>query len=194
MASGGPPDTLNQRHFVAALMLASGYRQADIARTLGYHPNRLSMIATSPLFRAQVADLQRQLREATLGDAMAMIEREAGASVEVIVGIRDDAGEPGATRLRAANDLLDRHPLLSRRTAVDETRTLRVSFSAADLAQMARAVAPAAGALPEIAPVRGAEGPNGHADASPKATAPAPRLVPLEAAIRAAEGEAADSA
>ncbi|MGH8596627.1 MAG: hypothetical protein ACREXT_08215 [Gammaproteobacteria bacterium] len=143
MTSGYGPDKLGSRHFLMALMHAAGFRNVDIARQLGYTESRVSIIINSPLFQAQVRDLQGELRDATLGDAMATIEREAGNSVRVLVDIRD-AGENGNVRRLAANDLLDRHPSFARRSANTEEHVVRVSFGPRELAQMLRALPPGA--------------------------------------------------
>lgn len=135
MVAGGPPERLNNRHLLMALMVAAGWRQKDIAAKLGFNPNRVSIICGSPLFKAQVQNLQRELRESTVADVVHRIATEAGPSLDVMVELRDHAqAEP--VRLSAAKDILDRNPKLARVSKVEGESSLRVSFGAPELRQM----------------------------------------------------------
>ena len=49
--------------------------------------------------------------------------------------LRDHA-ENESVRNKSANDLLDRHPVLARRTHHEEERTIRISFGPAEIRQI----------------------------------------------------------
>ena len=105
--SGGPPKRLNSRHLLLALMVASGWKRGDIARHLGYHPSRVTIILDSPLMKSHIAALQKELREGHVDDVLSRLARETGNSVETLVELRDEAENP-AIRLSAAGKLLDK--------------------------------------------------------------------------------------
>jgi hypothetical protein len=142
MTSGGPPDTLNERHHLAAMLLAAGYRGTEVAAAVGLHPNRLSLIKSqSPLFRAQVADLQRELRDAVRDDALAILERAAGPAAAFLEALIGDEGAPLRERRQAAEGVLDRHPAIAKRNAPQDA-TIKITFTTADLASMRAALPP----------------------------------------------------
>lgn len=134
----GAPTRMNSRYFLIALMNAAGFRNCDIARHIGLGENRVSIILSSPLMKAQIRDLQGELRTSTVEDVMGIIEREAGNNVRVLIELRDGAQGPGADNVRrlAANDLLDRHPRFAKRTHHDEERTIRIAFGPAEIRQI----------------------------------------------------------
>ncbi len=105
--SNPPPRRLNNRHLLLALMVASGWRQTDIARHLGYHPNRVSIILGSPLMKSHVLALQKDLREGHIDDVLTKLARETGNSVDALVALRDHAENP-SVQLGAASKLLDK--------------------------------------------------------------------------------------
>lgn len=134
------------RTFLMAIMHVSGFRNRDIAKHLGYTEPWVSTKLASPLMQAQIRDLQEDLRTATVGDAMEIIEREAPASVQMLVDIRGTtpsmlAQEQNVQR-QAANDLLDRHPKFMKKTHHEEEHTVRLVLSTADVQQMMRAHPP----------------------------------------------------
>ena len=106
--SGNPiPRTLNARHLLIALMVASGWRQTDIATHLGYHPNRVNIILSSPLMKSHISALQRELREGHVDDVLARLARETGNALDTLVDLRDNAENP-SVRLGAATKLFDK--------------------------------------------------------------------------------------
>lgn len=135
MSMVGAPTKLNARHFLCALMHAAGFTNRKIADHLGYHENRISIILSSPLMRAQIKELQEELRAGTIEDVMGIIEREAGNNVRVLLELRDHAEESNTRRL-AANDLLDRHPRFAKRTHHEEERTIRIAFGPSEIRQI----------------------------------------------------------
>lgn len=129
MVSGGHPDQLKARHNVIALMVAAGWKQKDIAEQLGFHENRISIIAQSPLFRVHVQDIQKKMREGLIDDVNELIRAEAIPSMRRLVALRDHAsGEPGEnTQLAAANSLLDRGAPKVTRQELDYSLTIKLS-------------------------------------------------------------------
>lgn len=140
MAMVGAPTSLNARHFLVALMHAAGFTNRKIADHLNYHENRISIILSSPLMKAQIAELQGELRMGTLGDVAAIIEREAGPSVQVLLEIRDDAmlrlsPQGQSVRKSASEAILDRSRF-AKRTHHEEERTIRIAFGPAEIRQI----------------------------------------------------------
>src|SRR5438552_1579041 len=82
--------TMTDRRQIVMMLMASGWRNVDIAREFSLSVNYVSIMRTSPLFRAGIEELQRQWREGTVLDVMELIERESVASVKMLVEIRDD--------------------------------------------------------------------------------------------------------
>jgi hypothetical protein len=133
------------RRQLIMMLMASGWRNVDIAREFSISENYVSTMRTSPLFRRQIGEIQRQWRESSVLEVMDMIEREAHTSVGVLVEIRDDAGlkqSPAGQNVRkaAADSLLDRHPRFAKRTKHEEEVVHRIVFSRADVEQMQRAL------------------------------------------------------
>jgi hypothetical protein len=118
-----------------ALMTAAGWRGKDIAAKLGVSPHRISIIASSPLFKIQVDRLQKEMRESTVADVVHRIATEAGPSLDVLVELRDHAVNEHV-RFSSARDILDRNPHVARVQKVEEDRTLRIVFGAPELRQM----------------------------------------------------------
>lgn len=142
----GPPNVRNMtdRRQIILMLMAAGWRNIDIAREFGLAENYVSVMRTSPLFRAQIAEMQKQLRESTVYDVMEMIESEAANSVKLLVDVRDDGGDGKAAdrnvQRQAANDILDRHPRFAKRTQHDEVHVHRIVFDKEDVARMMAAM------------------------------------------------------
>lgn len=137
MNATNTPTASNDRHLAMAMMFAAGHRNRDIARALRYDENRVSILRNSPLMRAQVEQLQRDMRERTFGDVIARLQREAGPTLDVLLALRDTSAKDDV-RLGAARELFDRQ--VPKVTRTQEDRTLRIEFGLATLRQMAAAV------------------------------------------------------
>lgn len=142
----GPPNVRNltDRRQIILMLMAAGWRNVDIAREFGLQEGYISVMRTSPLFRAQIAEMQKQLRESTVHEVMEMIESEAANSVKLLVDVRDDSGDGKAAdrnvQRQAANDLLDRHPRFAKKTQHEEVRVHRIVFDKADVERMMAAM------------------------------------------------------
>ncbi len=148
-------DTLSspvaRRQYLMALMYVSGLSKAEIAKRLGYTAQHVSIVVDSPLFREFASELQRELRDSTLGTLTDRIEREAMPSLDVIVGIRDgdfDDHQRAKVQQDAAKFILgDLH--MDRRmpkvTKQENDGVLHVSFGPDALKQMLSAQAEVTG-------------------------------------------------
>lgn len=142
----GPPNVRNMtdRRTVIMMLMAAGWRNKDIAAEFGLGEVYVSVMRNSPLFRAQIAELQKQLREHTVGDVMEMIEREASNSVKLLVDVRDDGGDGKAAdrnvQRQAANDLLDRTARFAKKRQDEVEHVHRLVFSTEDVKRMAAAM------------------------------------------------------
>ena len=134
-------------------MVASGWKRVDIARHLGYHPNRVTIILDSPLMKSHIASLQKELREGHVDDVLARLARETGNSVETLVDLRDSAENP-AIRLSDASKLLDKGLDVLAPALTSPTQPL---FGEDVLQMLAVAMAEDAGEAPPRRMVRGSQ-------------------------------------
>jgi len=194
-------DTLNsplaRRQYLMALMYVSGHSKNSIASRLGYSLPRVNSILNSPLFREYAAEIQRELRDSTLGTLISKIEAEALPSLDVILGIRDNTfpDDPPTSRVRldAAKFIVgDLH--MDRRspkvTKQEQDGTLHISFGPDALRQMLSAQGEATDTIitletpntferatticlpapphgPDAQPIRGQSNPTSHARPTP---------------------------
>ena len=91
----------DRRKFLMALMYAAGIPLKEIAHRLSYSEGYVTTLASSELFRAQVAELQRDMRDTTISNLLDRVQQEAIPSFNVLMEIRDGAIDDAATaRLR----------------------------------------------------------------------------------------------
>lgn len=140
MAANGPPQSLNEKHKLVALMVIGGATNVEIATALDFHPTRIAAIRSSPLFQALVDQHRRELQARTVGGVIDLILGEGLASVEALVRLRDGAENESVQR-SAASDLLDRNPQVARITREDHRAETRVIFDTESLRRLANAVA-----------------------------------------------------
>lgn len=92
-------------HRIAIILKAQGFSHTEISKKLGYTIPWVSQILRQPWAReALLEEINKSGREAV----GALLEGEAVNSVFRIVDLRDTSGDDGV-RLRASQDLLDRH-------------------------------------------------------------------------------------
>lgn len=146
---------VNQKHQLMLYMVLAGKRTKDIAEALRYHPNRVSTIINSPLFKAQLDELRGSLHDLTFADFLERIRQEVVRNFDFKVQIRDNEKAMDSVRLQAARDIstdVDRlYPKVERR---EEERTIHISLDERSLQAMVTAVAQASG---KPAPVIDAE-------------------------------------
>lgn len=104
-----PPERLNNRHKYAALLIAMGMKKSFVAKKLGMHPNRLSIIQRSPLFRTLVEQYQRDFIARGMQTTIDKVMADGPANVDFIRGIRDGT-QPDIRNVEEANDVV-RHKL-----------------------------------------------------------------------------------
>lgn len=151
-----PLKKMSNTHEVMCLMAAAGMKPREIAEKLGYAEKSVQTLLASDLFKAQLVELRREMRQSTLGTLLDRIEDEAVPSLEVVLSLRDgNFTDPASGRLQldaakfVLGDLhMDRkHP----KTTRQETDTaVRITFSAPALRQMLGAVAEDKGEIIEL--------------------------------------------
>jgi hypothetical protein len=65
-------------HKTIAWMLATGSRQCDIAKELGFNQSRLSLIVNSPLFKEELEKAERERDEVFMNHGLKEIKIELG--------------------------------------------------------------------------------------------------------------------
>lgn len=91
-------------HRVAAHLIASGYTQAEVARTLDKAGPTLSNLMRQPWFQAHVTELMHRNGR----DIMEAFRAEAFNSMVTLVEVRDNTDAKNADRIRSAVEILDR--------------------------------------------------------------------------------------
>lgn len=122
-----PPKTLNEKHHLVAYMQLAGATNIEIAAALDYHPTRVSAIQGSPLYKALLDKLRKDLNQRTVGAVIDRIISEGPRNVEVLVELREHA-ENERVRLEAARDMLDRNPETSKVSRQENRSEQRIIF------------------------------------------------------------------
>lgn len=117
----------NDTQRLIAELVAYGKPLDEIARTANCTVEYVRVMKRSSLFMSMVREVKEQRVEAIRQEAREKIVSEARASVETIVGIRDDDGLDPKVRLAAASKLLDEAEL--RRGKVVQSESHRVSIT-----------------------------------------------------------------
>lgn len=103
-----PAQSINREqpvHVLMCYMLASGKTTKEIAAATGYSDGAVKLIAKQPWFRKRYL---RITAEAGKNEVESFLAMETVSSLETLVQIRDDNSEKGATRVTAANSILNR--------------------------------------------------------------------------------------
>lgn len=134
----GMPKRLNERHKLAALLIATGKRRIWVCRRLGMAPNRLSVIQQSPLFRVLVEQYQREFISQGMQTTINKVLADGPANVEFLRKVRDgmepdvkeidDPNDRMRHRLKAAESLFDRQ--LPRRMETESQASVHVTVEA----------------------------------------------------------------
>lgn len=143
-------DRLLQRQEEAARMIALGYTNKDIAETLGYSYNYVSILKRNPGVQKKARELA-DARDTSASDMKERIERGAQSALGFLLRVLDpDSAEYAvtkpSTKIRAAQDLLDREGSVPRTTrSTVSGRTINLHLTGDDIAQLnerARKTAP----------------------------------------------------
>lgn len=150
--TGGPPDKLNNRHKFLAALIALGWSNTRAARELGMHPNRVSTIAQSPLFKAIVEQKREAYEKELTSDLLASIREDGPKTFKFLQEMRDaqvpdfDGMTPvdrTKLRLQAAQTLFDRQ-VPKKVEATGGAAGVTVIVEAADRSRLDRALRAAA--------------------------------------------------
>jgi hypothetical protein len=135
-------------------MLAAGYKQAHVARVLGYTQRHVSTIAESPLMQALIKQFQQEFTTEQLGGVVNRLEAEAQPTLDRLVSLRDYGEPDDNVKLGASRELTNLIPSLSRlRQAAKEGAdrgTVHIHFGSGDLRSLASAAAEDAVPVPAI--------------------------------------------
>ena len=153
---GYEPQALRAKHFLAAALQAMGLSNIEVAHSVGFTKEYISLLSQSSLFQAEVQRLTLQLQSKLVTDAAKRLEAELHRNIDTMIEVRDNTNVGPAVRLRAANDLMDHVPGMSRnaRSAPPEA-VVQFTDTQAQLFLKALADDPAAQAAfatPEAAP------------------------------------------
>lgn len=92
-------------HTAVAYMMCAGATRKEIAERTGLSLANISQLAVQPWFKIRL----REITDTAGKDLVkAFLEGEVLPSLEVLRTIRDDCAQRGATRITAANSILDR--------------------------------------------------------------------------------------
>ena len=106
------------REEIVVWMTAQGMNCKTIATKLGISTNAVSQCMNRPGFRQKV---RAAIQESGKDQLTATLEAEVLPSIETLIQVRDNEAEKGATRVQAANSILDR--FLGKPVAKVETET-----------------------------------------------------------------------
>lgn len=114
-------------HLTIAYLLAAGRTRTEIAQVTGMSNVAVTTITQQPWFRTRL----KEITESSGKDMVkSFLEGEVLPSLEVLRTIRDNVDERGATRVTAANSILDR--FMGKPTVHVESKTNLNIHSAAD--------------------------------------------------------------
>ena len=109
------PKTLNDRHYVAMTLQASGrYNLIQIADAVGLNPTYLRNLAQTSLYKAELQVMRERMRGNLLSGVTDRLINEAEGSIEDLIALKNDPSTPRSLRARIAQDLLDRIPQTSK--------------------------------------------------------------------------------
>ena len=102
---------IRSHHRDIMLRLAAGQRQVDIAAAIGMSQTQLSIIVTSPLFKAEFAQIEKDVRARAvenIGDLDGRLQTLRPKALDTIESImKDKKNAPARLRRDCARDILD---------------------------------------------------------------------------------------
>lgn len=111
-------ETLSSRHELVALYEASGLQDDKIAEITGFSHLTVKALRRSPVYQRFLEECKGHLREKVLDRASSLAEKfdfEAEAAFETLAEIHASHKYKGATRVKAAEGILDRAPSAPRK-------------------------------------------------------------------------------
>lgn len=114
-------------HMTIAYLVAAGRTRSEIAQATRISIGMLANIAKQPWFKARLKEITDNAGKDMV---KAFLEGEVLPSLEVLRSVRDNPDERGATRVAAANSILDR--FMGKPTVHVEAKTNLNIHSAAD--------------------------------------------------------------
>lgn len=119
--------TEKPEHLTIAYLLAAGRTRSEISQITGLNLPTLSQLTRQPFFKARLKEITENAGKDMV---KAFLEGEVLPSLEVLRTVRDNPDERGATRVAAANSILDR--FMGKPTVHLESKTNLNIHSAAD--------------------------------------------------------------
>jgi hypothetical protein len=135
------PQKLKSNHYIAATLLACGYSHAEVAVATGFTAMYISILASSPLFAAEVQRLRVQVQSQLVLDASAKLQAEAMNNINTLLTIRDDPNLSPVIRSSVARDMLDRLTATAKAKRVATQEPQAVQFTDAQIEQLMSALA-----------------------------------------------------
>jgi hypothetical protein len=143
MVTGGPPDTINDRHKLMALDRAMGATYQDIADKYDYAYNRISIIFQHPLMRELVAKYQGEIAGKATEKAANLAVRLDGLAPRAVDKLAElmDKSEMDTVQLAASKEILDRAPSApkARKVVESDQRGVVLQLPVATLENMLKA-------------------------------------------------------
>lgn len=137
-ALAGAPKRLNARHTLMTHLVAAGLTDGEIAAKLGYSASRVSILKRSPLFQAEVAALQREIRDRLASDVADWIKAETPPTLVRLRELRDQDTSL-AVSFSAVKEILTRAAPVVERHEVENV--LRVAIDPATARRLAAVMA-----------------------------------------------------
>ena len=127
---------LNNAHQMMAYLAALGRKPQEIADHFGYTYQRVITLMNGPLFRAQVRELQEELKERSFADLAERLNAEAIPTLDSLIKLRDDGTKEDTVKLGAARVLWESLPPIARgkrEASSDDNRSIHVHLDMNDM-------------------------------------------------------------
>ena len=130
---------LNSTHLTMAYLAALGKRPQEIAKQVGYTYQRVIVLMNGPLFKAQVRELQEELKERSFADLAERLNAGALPTLDSLVKMRDGGTKEDTVRLGAARTLWESLPPIARgkrEAAGDDNRSVHIHLDMSDMKEL----------------------------------------------------------
>jgi hypothetical protein len=102
------PEALGKQSRMAIQLLACGYDDDEVAKTVGMDLGRLKVLKRSPMFRLEVTKAEKLWLDNHGKQVRDMMRQHNKRAVETVAEVMNDVEQPGTTRVQAARVFLDR--------------------------------------------------------------------------------------